>query len=388
MMQHPLFKDCDSDSDMSLDHQQRSSPPAVELAKPSVWRGNAAAAAATAMTTSRRDSVSSVCSFATTTSAGTTHSCGVQQQQQQQSRRRHIVSKGDTLEGICIAYGCLMSDLKKLNGLYWQSDSIHLRKHLLIPDKINAPAAVNEYGNLKHELSAHPNNLKLFGGRRASSILDVGFGAGDDTSDCKNNATKDSKRYRKASASAAATTTTTQEPLLQALRALDADVESIIACFVKPAPDTPVSGTPVIQAARATMNVCIYHVWGGNSVAENVGDSTTPPPPPPYQVAGMGETSGSALKRYLRRRSDAPLDSFSNRPIRENHQDGRTTRQPVVVKQRTVSDSVAFNSCSLMRRGDWKVVVEIEAEIGRVLGDGVRKVVETDVAGKILRLLV
>ncbi|KAJ3247073.1 hypothetical protein HDU78_005475 [Chytriomyces hyalinus] len=284
-----------------------------------------------------------------------------------------------------------MSDLKKLNGLYWQSDSIHLRKHLLIPDKITA--AVNEYGNLKHELSAHPDNLKLFGGRRASSILDVEFGGGEEkkeTFDCKNRSAKDSKRFRKASAAATATSTTTQEPLLQALRALDADVESIIACFVKPAPDTPVSGTPVIQAVRATMNVCIYHVWGGNSsVAEKVGDSM-PPPPPPYQAAaGMGETSGSALKRYLRRQSDAPPLDTSNRFIRENHQDGRTTRQPVVVpKHRTVSDSVAFNSCSLMRRGDWKVVVEIEAEIGRVLGDRVRKVVETDVAGKILRLLV
>ncbi|KAI8614072.1 hypothetical protein BC830DRAFT_413310 [Chytriomyces sp. MP71] len=81
--------------------------------------------------------------------------------------RRHMVKNGDTLEGICINYGCSVADLKRLNNLLWHSDSIHLRKVLVIPDKMQASrsfvhANPSHFLRLKHDLSAHPSNFNLF----------------------------------------------------------------------------------------------------------------------------------------------------------------------------------------------------------------------------------
>lgn len=51
---------------------------------------------------------------------------------------QHYVEAGDTLQGIALKYGTTTEELRRLNKLYY-TDSILLRKFLVVPDKKNKP---------------------------------------------------------------------------------------------------------------------------------------------------------------------------------------------------------------------------------------------------------
>ncbi|KAJ3095268.1 hypothetical protein HDU97_007111 [Phlyctochytrium planicorne] len=74
-------------------------------------------------------------------------------------RSIHTIQSTDTLEGICIQYGCELSEIKRINKL-WTSDSVHLRKVLYIP--LHAPPPSSPEFQLRHAPSAHPDNIRRF----------------------------------------------------------------------------------------------------------------------------------------------------------------------------------------------------------------------------------
>ncbi|XP_022920083.1 lysM and putative peptidoglycan-binding domain-containing protein 2 [Onthophagus taurus] len=62
---------------------------------------------------------------------------------------KHIISPGDTLQGIALKYGVTMEQIRRANRL-WTSDSLFLREHLLIPETEN---------NSIYEKSDNLNNI-------------------------------------------------------------------------------------------------------------------------------------------------------------------------------------------------------------------------------------
>ncbi|KAI8618640.1 hypothetical protein BC830DRAFT_1107790 [Chytriomyces sp. MP71] len=150
--------------------------------------------------------------------------------------------------------------------------------------------------------------------------------------------------------------------VMESLRDLDADVESICACWVRPAPDTPVSVNPVYVVERGTLIVRLFYAQ---------------------------TDSGEMLNMLF----DAGCTPCGNE--RNPDMSGIGARWPSYVPYQhpfLVSHSVILSpsSCGFipLARGDWRVVVEVKDRCARVLGDRVRKVVETDVAGRIHRLIV
>ncbi|KAI8618641.1 hypothetical protein BC830DRAFT_908706 [Chytriomyces sp. MP71] len=216
MMQHPLL---DDDDNCNLFGSRRSSEggDAGEGERGRRWKAKAARNDAGSLERStameecagsrrkrgvRRASLTSSECAETESEAGTASTASTATSQ----RRKHTVTNGDTLEGICINYGCSVSisiapvpcskqppippqvsDLKRLNNLLWHSDSIHSRKVLVIPDKMKSSrsplhANPSQLLHLKHDLSAHPSNLKLFvdsaGGKRTTLESDGKLKAG------------------------------------------------------------------------------------------------------------------------------------------------------------------------------------------------------------------
>lgn len=61
---------------------------------------------------------------------------------------QHYVEAGDTLQGIALKYGTTTEELRRLNKLYY-TDSILLRKFLVVPDKKSKPEQSDKPANHK-----------------------------------------------------------------------------------------------------------------------------------------------------------------------------------------------------------------------------------------------
>ncbi|ORY41996.1 hypothetical protein BCR33DRAFT_718627 [Rhizoclosmatium globosum] len=248
--------------------------------------------------------------------------------------RIHTIKPGDTIEGIAITYNCSVSELKRLNRLFWQSDSIHLRKTLQIP----APLARKDnssFAFLKHDLSSHPHNHRLF--TRSTSL------------DLPSPSKEAPKRY--------SLDETHHFPhnqhLLDTLRTLDTDLSSILSSLIKPAPDTlPNNVAPIISLSRSTLRVSIY----------------------------LTQLSYEAI---LQQHSARCKRGFTSPEF-------VATAFPPIQPQ----DSLLLPpSISLMpqnstkERPQWRVIVQLSEPVSEALGECVRKVVEGDIVSRVLQRL-
>ncbi|KAJ3076567.1 hypothetical protein HDU98_002087 [Podochytrium sp. JEL0797] len=286
--------------------------------------------------TSRRSSLSSHNSSATTATT---------------TPRTHTVKPGDTVEGVSIAYGCSIADLKRLNGLLWPSDPIHLRRTLLIPDRIPKTLCEPWLPSLKHKVSEHPHNMGVVRPELCVKTWgDVAVG------------------MRKGSGKGSLESQpphTTPTTLMKTLRTLDSDVETICQTLIKPSPDKrPDNASPLQSWSLETIKVDIYLTLPGmaggaanfastKSKSPGLGPTLFPPPLLPC------------------------LDPLSI----------GTDTVPTIALDASPPSSASPNLHVYAPRSQWRVIVQLKEPIAATLGEGVRKVIESDVSGRILRRL-
>ncbi|KAI9328055.1 hypothetical protein BDR26DRAFT_874493 [Obelidium mucronatum] len=255
-----------------------------------------------------------------------------------------------------------ISSLKQLNRLFWSSDSIHLRKTLLIPERIQHQS---NGLSLKHTLSAHPQNLRLFGcsetrdsssphrnekeeseSRNSSrSNKDLFWGPSLDLNRFRNQLTEEIQN----------------DKLASLLRCLDDDLEYILAALVKPAPDTRPSDThPIICITRQTIIVSIYYTHRSL-------DSI-------IQTKNIDKKSGIPK---------SPSLNPYHFPPTANPDSIVPLARMLELHPETHHCPVGFEKSQewTAQRPQWRERIAV------VLGDSVKKVVEADVSGRIFKKL-
>ncbi|KAJ3210141.1 hypothetical protein HDU83_005059 [Entophlyctis luteolus] len=279
------------------------------------------------------------------------------QQPHQEHKRVHLVRAGDTIEGVCIAYGCTVADLRRLNNLPWPSDSIHLRSHLLVP----APAANGAAASvtrLKHEPSAHPDNRRLFA--RSQSTPAVHFSKQSVLPRLPDNVPSQ------------------LEPRIDLLRLLDDNVAAIcasLASAVKPPPDTDLPDSlPVFAFDLPAMRAAVFYTTIPQKILEDLVHLADLPP---CKQPKPGPASGNQQRTALQ----FPPPSSS----------GVSNRGSFGLYKRTPQgDPILFASPAFPKWRSWKVVVKLKDAfcLEALLSDyGIRKIVEMDFAGRILQAL-